>query len=464
MGWLFAECIFGRAASTVETLGVGILVGMGIAGVLGAAEGVVLRSWTLARHGALIGVVAGALGGVVGAAFGQLGYLSASSSSQDGDGGDSPGSGRSFFSPHMRERFERADAHEGDIEIGLSWENRNDLDLHVLDPNGELIYYKNPLAASLGELDVDKNVKLNEATNEPVEHVYWPENGAPLGNYVIYVDYFNRHQGQPNETAFHVEMVVDGKFREFEGTIRHGDRKQRVHSFERKPVAEQSGGLGFLEWLAVIFGWTVFGALVGIAEGLRRRSGETVRNAALGGTIGGALGGLTLVALCTLLPAGAAGVGRMAGFVVLGACIGLWIVIVARALAAVLSVRNGPQKGHEILLDKPVMRVGRDEMLEVYLGGDAKIEGHHATIRREGNGHAIEAVDGSITVNGSPATGQALHDGDKILIGETRFVYNYKATSPERDAEEQETRRETPRSTAAPPPPPPPPPPPVPPS
>ena len=43
----------------------------------------------------------------------------------------------------------------GDVQITLTWDNTADLDLHVIDPQGERIAYFSPTSTSGGMLDVD---------------------------------------------------------------------------------------------------------------------------------------------------------------------------------------------------------------------------------------------------------------------------------------------------------------------
>ena len=77
----------------------------------------------------------------------------------------------------------------GDVQVTLRWQGDADLDLHVVDPNGEEIWFANPQSASGGELDVDANGAC-EGLARPVENVYWPIGGAPSGVYEVYVDYY----------------------------------------------------------------------------------------------------------------------------------------------------------------------------------------------------------------------------------------------------------------------------------
>lgn len=76
----------------------------------------------------------------------------------------------------------------GDFQATLRWDNAADLDLHVVDPNGEEIYYGSPSSSSGGELDVDANVGCGDPG--AIENVFWPVDAAPSGEYLIWVDNF----------------------------------------------------------------------------------------------------------------------------------------------------------------------------------------------------------------------------------------------------------------------------------
>lgn len=76
----------------------------------------------------------------------------------------------------------------GDVQMTLRWDTPVDLDLHVVDPSGEEIWYLSPESASGGRLDVDANATCSG--DPPVENVYWPAGGAPNGSYGVSVVYY----------------------------------------------------------------------------------------------------------------------------------------------------------------------------------------------------------------------------------------------------------------------------------
>jgi hypothetical protein len=121
------------------------------------------------------------------------------------------------------QRLEREGAKTGDVEIALIWWNLNDLDLHVIDPAGEEIYFEHPRVRSGGELDVDMNAGAGRFSREPVEHVYFPKGAAPPGHYKVYVVHFADRGQDP--TKYVVDVKANGQRKQYNGII--SDNRQR---------------------------------------------------------------------------------------------------------------------------------------------------------------------------------------------------------------------------------------------
>lgn len=95
-----------------------------------------------------------------------------------------------------------------DIRASLIWNNRNDLDLHVVTPHGEHIFFAAKRSRCGGWLDVDMNVRGE--TDAPVENIRWTKGTAHAGRYQIYVQNYRFHEYGHGPTPFRVELEVNG--------------------------------------------------------------------------------------------------------------------------------------------------------------------------------------------------------------------------------------------------------------
>ena len=92
------------------------------------------------------------------------------------------------------------------ITIRLDWKQhtgKTDLDLHVIDPNNEEIYFNHMNSESGGYLDRD------DVVGPGPEHIRWIE--APVGEYQIYVHYYPNEDEDRSVTSFTVTVNVAGK-------------------------------------------------------------------------------------------------------------------------------------------------------------------------------------------------------------------------------------------------------------
>lgn len=116
-----------------------------------------------------------------------------------------------------------------DIRFSLIWNTMDDLDLHVITPSGEHIYYGlsdrsgRKRSSCGGELDVDKNA-APPYTRKPVENTIWLKGTAPPGRYRVFAQNYAYHDSetQRGEIPFKMEKVVNGEVEHFEGATKAG--------------------------------------------------------------------------------------------------------------------------------------------------------------------------------------------------------------------------------------------------
>ncbi len=198
-----------------------------------------------------------------------------------------------------------------------------------------------------------------------------------------------------------------------------------------------------------VIGWTFAGALIGSSQGAYDLVARVLRkeniqgaarkcvNSILGGTLGGLIGSLLLLASAGLLFAHKAEpwLPGALGFVTLGACIGLLIgtsqVLFSEAW---LSVEAGFRPGREWIVTKPVLTIGRAESCDIGLFGDNTVERLHARLDVEGNRYVLAdagSAAGTFVNEQRLTQPTALRSGDYIRVGRNllRFGQRHKQRS-----------------------------------
>jgi hypothetical protein len=248
-----------------------------------------------------------------------------------------------------------------------------------------------------------------------------------------------------------VGLFMGGSFGMSEGIISNSWTKIRSGGLTGALVGSVGGMLGFIAGQAALLlvgsfffnttgrlrsygipisralGWAVFGMVVGVAEGVRSRSGAKARNGIVGGFLGGLGGGLVVEYIRVLSPASA--YARLAGLCVLGLFIGIAYALVERGLAkASLRLLSGRSKGREFLLTQSRTIVGGAQKTEVTLAGYGNVAGEHAVIHRDRGDFTIVQEDGKkpIYVNDEKVERRVLKNGDVIRIGDAQFQFSRK--------------------------------------
>jgi FHA domain-containing protein len=175
-------------------------------------------------------------------------------------------------------------------------------------------------------------------------------------------------------------------------------------------------------------GWGVFGLLIGLAEGMVGRT--QAWKGMLGGFIGGALGGILLESVHNWLQDPLT--GKAAGLVLLGACVGAFISLIAVLLSrAWLEVKSGKLKGTEFMLDKfmnkgfPSVAIGSSPLKSEIVLPDPDIAPQHAML--SGDGMSFNLKDMSLSgtyINNRKIERVQLANGQRIRMGNTEMVYH----------------------------------------
>jgi len=126
------------------------------------------------------------------------------------------------------ERARREGARSGRVQIILAWDDRNDLDLMMICPNGERLFFDNRRACG-AELDVDRNAGNSALTPTPVENIVFAAEPAP-GRYRIIVWHFQNNPPAPASSPYRVTVKREGRPDQvFTGRVAAGQQVEVGH-------------------------------------------------------------------------------------------------------------------------------------------------------------------------------------------------------------------------------------------
>lgn len=196
-------------------------------------------------------------------------------------------------------------------------------------------------------------------------------------------------------------------------------------------------GLPLGEWLfqatgagsaGRVVGWALFGLLLGSAEGLT--GGSQLWKGALGGLVGGTLGGTCLEAARRWMQDPLYGKGL--GLLLLGASVGAFIALIVVLLSrAWIEVTSGKLKGSEFILDKfmhadgPSAILGSNALKADIVVPDPDVAAQHAMLRGAGTHFLLKDMSANGTfVDGRRIEQVRLSDRQHIRLGNTDLVYH----------------------------------------
>jgi len=119
----------------------------------------------------------------------------------------------------------------GDVTVTLRWFTKDDLDLHIIEPNGDSINFRTYVYPKRshygGTLDVDKNALTPE--ENPIENICYP-NTPPPGKFTIQVHFF---ASKSSERAIPYEVLVQvgEEIKVYSGVHQNEKEKHRICDF-----------------------------------------------------------------------------------------------------------------------------------------------------------------------------------------------------------------------------------------
>lgn len=129
------------------------------------------------------------------------------------------------------ERAQRQGGQGGKLQVVLAWDDRNDLDLRIVCPDGGVINFSRRRACG-GTLDVDANGDFRQLTSSAVENVFFDE--PQPGRYRVIVDPYGMRERAA--TPFRLTVRRDGQPDQVvTGTAQNGRRSPTVTEFTVDP-------------------------------------------------------------------------------------------------------------------------------------------------------------------------------------------------------------------------------------
>jgi LmbE family N-acetylglucosaminyl deacetylase len=126
------------------------------------------------------------------------------------------------------DRARREGARSGRVQIILAWDDRNDLDLMMVCPSGERLYFDHRQACG-AVLDVDRNAGNSALTPTPVENIVFAAEPAP-GRYRIMVWHFQNNPPSPASSPYRVTVKREGRPDQvFTGRVAAGQQVEVGH-------------------------------------------------------------------------------------------------------------------------------------------------------------------------------------------------------------------------------------------
>ena len=196
--------------------------------------------------------------------------------------------------------------------------------------------------------------------------------------------------------------------------------------------------------------WSLVGLSCGIALGItdlfgESRTGPTQKTwrGALFGLVGGLVGGFLFMGFFTGASGEATDSGstllsaRMAGFAVLGFCVGLAIKMGEEIFkdAWIMGVTKGFYEGKQYVLSKPQVTVGKSGKDDINLHREPHLDGRAGRFVLDGGAWFFQPTNlglSAVAVNGSGVLGRVpLVDGTAIRLGGTEFLFRHRSSQTE---------------------------------
>jgi hypothetical protein len=115
----------------------------------------------------------------------------------------------------------------GEVTVTLAWQTTDDLDLQLIEPDGNRIYFENKISNLGGQLDVDTNVR--EKTTQPLENIFYAVK-PKAGKYNVIVSYYKSNSGNSN-IPYVVYIKIDDQLKTLTGVHYNAGESHSIYEF-----------------------------------------------------------------------------------------------------------------------------------------------------------------------------------------------------------------------------------------
>lgn len=141
--------------------------------------------------------------------------------------------GNDEYAGEIRKRLQQYGAKTGDVQVSLSWDTIDDLDLHVVvQPMNSHINWMSKVGSCGGILDIDMNFHPLQVTDRPIENIFWGPGPAPSGRYTVGVHYY-MSWSKLKEVKGMVLVKLGNQTKTFPFVVRYGDPIKVITTFNR---------------------------------------------------------------------------------------------------------------------------------------------------------------------------------------------------------------------------------------
>ena len=95
------------------------------------------------------------------------------------------------------------------MEVWVSWNTTDDLDLHIWDPTGFHLYWGQPTSPTGSTLDKDANGGCYDTVSNPYEHAYYPS--IIYGTWSVHARLYEFCNGDSGPIGVTITVAVQGQ-------------------------------------------------------------------------------------------------------------------------------------------------------------------------------------------------------------------------------------------------------------